>query len=105
MTKSITITLGHDLGADEARRRISNGLESLRKQFGDKLGAASVSWEDNRANVHVAAMGQVADARINVGSDLVTIELVLPWLLAAFAEKARALIEKTGTDALRLPPP
>lgn len=105
MTKSITITLNHDLGAEEARRRLETGLEALRRQFGDKVGSASVKWTDNHADVHVAAMGQTVDAGIDVGPSIVTIDVRLPWLLAAFAEKARGFIEKSGADALRLPPP
>jgi Putative polyhydroxyalkanoic acid system protein (PHA_gran_rgn) len=105
MAKSITITLQHELGVEEAHRRIASGLESLRKQFADKIGAASVEWKDNRADVHVSALGQVADATIEVTSNLVTIELRLPLLLAALAEKAQGLIAKSAADALRLPPP
>jgi hypothetical protein len=105
MSKSITITLSHDLGAEEARHRIETGLDALRRRFADKIGNASVTWTGNHADVHVAAMGQSVDAGVDVAADIVTIELRLPWLLAAFAEKVRGFIEKSGTDALRLPPP
>jgi len=105
MNKSIAITLRHDLGAEEARRRLANGLEALQRQFADKIGAASVVWTGDHADVHVAAIGQSADATIDVGADVVTINVRLPWLLAVFAQKARTFIEKSGADALRLPPP
>lgn len=105
MSKSITITLSHDLGAEEARRRIETGLDALRRQFAGKIGNASVIWTENHAEVHVVAMGQTVDAGVDVAAEIVRIEVRLPWLLAAFAEKARGFIEKSGAAALRLPPP
>ena len=105
MGKSITIVLHHELGQDEARRRISSVLDSSKRQFADRIGSATVNWTGNIADVHVTALGQTADVTVDVGPATVTLDLKLPWLLAAFAEKARAYIEATGAEALRLPPP
>ena len=105
MTKSITIALRHELGAEEARRRLEAGLAMLKTQFADKIGSATVVWRENCADVRVSALGQVADATVDVQKEVVTIVVRLPWLLAAFAGKARQVIEKSGEDALRLPPP
>ena len=105
MNKSIAVTISHDLGAAEARRRIEAALDALQRRFAGKFAEASAVWTGDHADIHVVAMGQVVDAGLDVESALVRIEVALPWLLAVFAEKARGLIQKTGEDALRLPPP
>jgi transcription elongation GreA/GreB family factor len=105
MGKSITIVLNHELGQQEAQRRVASALESSKKQFADRIGSASVDWKGDVADVHVTAFGQTADVTVDVQPTTVTLNLVLPWLLAAFAEKVRGYIETTGNEALRLPPP
>lgn len=81
------------------------GLGSLRRQFADKIGDASVTWTTYHADVHVAALGQLVEAGADVVADIVKIELRLYWPLAAFAKKARCFVAKSGREALRLPPP
>ena len=42
-------------------------------------------------------MGQVAGGTIDVAEEHVRIEVMLPWLLAAFADRIAPVIRKEGT--------
>jgi len=44
----------------------------------------------------VRAIGQAASGQIDVAEDHVRLEVVLPWLLQRFAEKAQTLIRERG---------
>jgi hypothetical protein len=105
MAQPLVVVIPHQLGAEEARRRIEAGLEKMRAQFASQLSASEVAWAGDQAAVHVAAMGQRIDAKLDVAPDNVRVEIVLPWLLARFAEKAQGWLTKAGTDILSLPPP
>ena len=58
MSNSIIITLPHRLGSDEAKRRIAEGLELLRRDYIDKLAYSEANWNGDTANLRVVAFGQ-----------------------------------------------
>ncbi len=105
MAAPLVVVIPHSLGAAEARRRLESGLDNLRTQFAGQLTRSEVAWDGNDARVNLAALGQTIDATIAVADDNVRVEVVLPWLLARLAEKAKGWLTKTGGDILKLPPP
>ena len=105
MAAPLVVVIPHSLGAAEARRRLEGGLDNLRTQFSAQLTRSEIAWAGNDAQVHLAALGQSIDARLEVADDNVRVEVVLPWLLARLAEKAKGWLTKTGGDMLSLPPP
>ena len=105
MAAPLVVVIPHSLGATEARRRLEGGLDNLRTQFSAQLTRSEIAWTGNDAQLHLAALGQSIDARLEVGDDNVRVEVVLPWLLARLAEKAKGWLTKTGGDMLSLPPP
>jgi hypothetical protein len=70
MTKPITIDLPHQLGADEAKRRITAGIGRLEQHV---PGGADVrsSWAGNRLDLVVGAMGQEVNCSIDVQERIV----------------------------------
>ena len=104
MAKSIVVILPHDIGAIEARRRIAEGLGPLQQSFAGKI-TSDVQWTGNRADINVSALGQKVRAQLEVEEKQVRIEVQLPWLLAALANKIQPYLEKSGSDMLRIPPP
>lgn len=105
MQNSIVITLPHRLGAAEAKRRISAGMEMLRRDYLDKLAHAEASWDGDTADVRVVALGQTVTGKIAVMSDVVRIEVQLPWIIAALAGKIQGVLQKSAEQSLRLGPP
>lgn len=104
MSREMRVVLPHDLGAQEATRRISTGLDNLRQTYASKLSAADVTWNANHADLRVGAMGQMVDGSLDIGEKEVVIVLRLPWMLAALADRIAAFVQKSGSDTLKLPP-
>lgn len=100
MNKPISMDLPHSLGAEEAKRRMQNGIGRL----GDYIpgGSAEVSsrWEGDRMYLDVRAMGQEVTGHIDVEESKVHLELMLPAFLALFAGKIEGLLRARGGEML-----
>ena len=97
MSKPVVVTIPHQLGKEEARRRLHDGMGRLREQFGDKLGRIEDTWTGDHADFRVTVVGQSVTGALDVLDTEVRLEVQLPWMLAMVAEKAKALIQKQGT--------
>jgi len=99
MTNPLTVDLPHNLGAEEARRRIERNLGKL----GDHIpGGARVGsrWTGNRLDLDIDAMGQQVAAEIDIQEAIVRIKMTLPPALAFFAGMLEPLIRKQGAAML-----
>ena len=97
MSKPIVVSLPHGLGQQEALRRIKSGLAGVRQKYGAIISVDEESWLDNRLTLRLRAVGQSAEAVVDVENDHVRIEVMLPWLLAKVAEKFVPTIEHEAT--------
>jgi hypothetical protein len=97
MSKPVVVSIPHQLGTEEARRRLQEGTGRLRAQFGDKIGTIEDSWTGDHADFRVSVLGQTVTGGLDVMPDHVRVEVQLPWMLAMVAEKAKGLIQKQGT--------
>lgn len=63
MAQPIELDLPHNLGREEARRRIASNIGSLEKHI---PGGAQVqsSWSGDRLDLSVAAMGEIGRAHV-----------------------------------------
>jgi hypothetical protein len=68
-----------------------------RTSFGHLLTVEEEFWSGDHLQFRVRALGQVAGGPIDGAQDHVRLEVTLPWLLAAFAEKIAPAIRKEGT--------
>lgn len=94
-------TISHNLGRQEATRRIQNGLGEVTRALAEnKIVLADHHWSGDKGEITVRALGQSVTAVVEVMDDLVRIEARLPWMLAAFAERARTAIQSGGTKLL-----
>jgi Putative polyhydroxyalkanoic acid system protein (PHA_gran_rgn) len=96
MSKPLVVSIPHQLGKDEAARRIKAGLAQVRSTFGTHLAALDEAWSSERCDFRVRLLGQTASGNIEVADDSVRLELVLPWMLAMLAERAQRLIKREG---------
>lgn len=95
------VTISHSLGRQEATRRIQDGLgEVTRVLAANKVVLADNRWSGDKGEFTVRALGQSVTALVEVMDDIVRIEARLPWMLAAFAERARGAIQSGGTRLL-----
>lgn len=102
MSKSIVVTLPHDLGAEAAQKRVAERIELLRREYIDKLAYSEVNWTGARADLRVVAFGQTTIAQLDVQSDSLRIEVQLPWLLAALSNKIQGVLTSNAKDSLRI---
>ena len=95
MTKPLIVTIPHNLGKDEALRRLKSGISNARGNFGG-LTIVEEAWVDDHLDLNMSVLNQKASGGIDVADDHVRIEVQLPWLLAQIAEKAKSMIQKQG---------
>ena len=102
-TEPITVTISHRLGREEAKRRIDQGLASIRGEVAAYVKSLDYSWEDYRLDFRVVAMMQTITGRIEVYDDFVKVELGLPRLLHLLARTIKGRIENRAAALLEGP--
>lgn len=96
MTKPLVVSIPHQLGKQEAKRRLQTGIEQLKAAYANKIAVLEDRWTDDRLDFRLSALSQTVTGILNVAEDQVTLALELPWVLAVLAEKAKGLIQKQG---------
>jgi putative polyhydroxyalkanoate system protein len=103
--KTLDISVPHNLGREEARRRVERGVGEATARYAGTFGTLEQTWSGDRLDFAVTALGQRLSGWLEVQENAVQIHVVLPWLLARIAEKLKPQIESAARDALKLPPP
>ena len=97
MRETITVTIPHHLGKDEALRRIKNGLTQARTTFASVLTVKEESWSGDTLTFRVSALAQESAGTILIADQNVRLDVELPWLLAKLAKVIAPAIQKEGT--------
>ena len=95
MAKPVTINISHDLGREEARRRIEDGFGKVTANIG--FGSLDQRWEGDTLHFEARAMGMTIPGTVEPADTTVTIIVVLPTLLAGMAEMIKGKVEKEST--------
>jgi putative polyhydroxyalkanoate system protein len=95
MSQPIDVDLPHNLGKDEARRRIANNLHKLEEHI---PGGAQIEsgWSGDQLSLKVAAMGEAVNATIDVMETKVHLKVLLPGMLGMFSGIVQAALQKKG---------
>jgi hypothetical protein len=96
MSKPIVLSIPHELGRTEARRRINDGFGQLAGHLGGAAGALSKTWEGDRMRFSLQAMGQAITGTIDIAEREVKLEVLLPGILGMIAGKVRGRLQKEG---------
>jgi hypothetical protein len=96
LSKPLVVSIPHNLGKDEAVRRMKAGLANVRSQYSHLLTVNEESWTGDQLNFSVSALAQNVSGVIDVADDHVQLEVTLPWLLARLANGAQAMIRDKG---------
>ena len=102
-TEPIIVTISHRLGRDGAKRRIDDGLVSIRAEIAPYIKTLNYAWEDYRLDFRVVTMMQTIIGRIEVYEDFVKVELALPRLLHLLAKSIAGRIENRAATLLEAP--
>jgi len=93
---NLTVSIPHQLGREEARRRIETQLAQLQQQYGSMLTSMDQRWTDDTLDFTAGAHGMSVTGRLIVEEQRVVVEIVLPWLLGMFVGRIRNQIEQQG---------
>ena len=96
MAKPLVVSIPHQLGKEEAVRRLKSGFGGARSTFGDKLAVIDESWSGDHLDFRAGVLGQTITGTIHAAEDHVRVEVQLPWLLGLLAEQVRPFIERQG---------
>ena len=96
MATPVTVTLPHQLGRAEARRRIQNGFAKIARALPGGTGTYSERWEGDRLVFGVVAMGQTLSGVIDILDTVVTMEIELPGVLGLLAGGLKDRLQKAG---------
>jgi len=96
MATPITISVPHQLGRAEARRRIDAGFAKIIDQLPGSGGTRMERWDGNRMTFGVSVMGQTVAGAVNVLDAAVTIEIELPGVLGMIASGLKGRLQKVG---------
>ncbi len=105
MARELKVSIPHQLGAEEAARRLRAGLDKMRADYGAHLSSADVAWTGHHADLRVGALGQTVTGEVDVGADAVEVKVMLPMLLGVMADKIGGFLQRKGSDSLRIEPP
>ncbi|MBV9828832.1 MAG: polyhydroxyalkanoic acid system family protein [Alphaproteobacteria bacterium] len=99
-SEPITVTVSHRLGRAEARRRIDNGLGSIRAEVAPLVRSLDYGWNGDRLDFRASVMMQTISGAIEVHDDHVRIEFNLPRLLHMVAKRVVGRIQQQGAALL-----
>ena len=103
MAEPVVVTIPHQLGKEEAIRRLKNGFGNVRSTVGEKFVVLTDNWKGDHLDFRASLLGQKATGTIDVEDRNVRLVIELPWLLALLANKAKAIVQKQGQLMLEKP--
>lgn len=100
MQRPLDVDLPHQLGREEARRRIAGNIHKLESHIPGGTSRVDSAWEGDTLNLKVHAMGQAVEARIDVFETKVHCRILLPGMLSFFAGPIEAMLRQKGSSVL-----
>jgi Putative polyhydroxyalkanoic acid system protein (PHA_gran_rgn) len=95
MSAPLVVSIPHQLGRQEATRRLQAGLTRAASSI-PVLKVDEERWDGDHMIFRVRALGQAASGHLDVADDHIRLEVTLPWLLQRFAEVAQVAIKNRG---------
>ena len=102
MSNTITVTIPHRLGLEDARARARARLEKMQHDYVDKIAHSEINWSGDVAHIRVDALGHTATAQVSIFADHARVDVQLPWLLAALSGTLQQLIHHNASEALKI---
>jgi len=93
MATAISISIPHQLGRAEARRRVQTGFAKIIHVVPGN-GAYSERWDGDSLNFSVTALGQTVAGVINVLDNAVAMEIELPGVIGMIPSGLKNRLQK-----------
>lgn len=101
--QTLTLSVPHQLGRAEARRRIELQISQQRAQHGHLIQNLREEWHGDTLEFSLRAMGQEVSGRLFVEDQVVRLEVPLPWPITMIAGSFKPMIEQEGRKLLAGP--
>jgi hypothetical protein len=96
------VSLPHDLGREEVRRRLHERHGEIAQFFPPGMASLDTSWQgEDRMDMAITIVGQQLKGGIEIHDKSVTIELDLPLALSFLRGTIERAMKKEGTRLLR----
>ena len=92
----LIMDVSHQLGLEEAQRRLREKLDSVRDQFGEQVSDFREEWQENELAFGFSAVGMKIVGTVAVEASNVKVAAELPFAAAMF----KGLIEQRIRDEL-----
>jgi len=92
----LTVDVPHNLGQEEASRRLKDKMGSVREMFGDQVNDLQEEWRDDQLWFSFRVVGMSVSGVVAVEPTRVTVDADLPLAAAMF----RGTIEQRVRDEI-----
>lgn len=97
MPNPTIIDISHNLGREEAKRRMANGVGKLASHIPGGAATVTHSWPSaDRLALTVATMGVEVPCTVDAEDNMLRVTLELPGMLALMAGPISAIVRKQG---------
>lgn len=97
---NLTISIPHQLGRAEAKRRIAEQAAHVQSQHGGLLERVEQRWDGDTLHFLVGAVGQSVSGTAHVTEQTVDLDIALPWMLSMLAGTVKKQVEQQGHKLL-----
>ena len=104
MSQPLIVSIPHNLGRQEAKRRLDSGVGRLGPELAGVVTTLDHSWVEDTLNFRAVAMWQTISGRIEVLNDAVRIEIDLPWMMRLLGDTILRQVRGRGLAMLEKPP-
>lgn len=101
---NLTISIPHQLGQAEAKRRIGELASNAQDQSGGMLKSIEQRWDGDTLHFQIAAAGQSISGTAHVAEQSVNLDIALPWMLKLLAGTVKKQIEQQAREVLEHKP-
>ena len=92
--------VAHNLGRDEARRRLQDVIGQIRRDYSDQVSDVQESWDDNVLTFALKAYGFKVSGTLTVDDDRAVVEGQLPLLALPFRGQVQDFLAAEMTRSL-----
>jgi hypothetical protein len=96
MPTPISVTIPHQLGRAEARRRIETGFAKIVGQLPGGGGSCQKRWDGDRLTFSVTGLGQTVSGVVDVLDAAVKMDIELPGILGLVASSLKGRLQSAG---------
>jgi hypothetical protein len=98
----LAVSIPHQLGRVEAKRRIQEHIGSLRQHHGTLFTDLRENWTGDTMDFSATAVGQTISGRMVVEDSVLHLSVALPWMLSLMSGTIKQKLEQQGRDLLAI---